>query len=107
MRVGIYRRKPVTGLCNKSAIRFACPVASFALLLGCGGFARKDRRCGEKQFWLTRLAVVMAKRAGVPRARPRAEGRKRDLSLPLAVPAKNSRVGSFLLQWVTSDKIEL
>jgi len=44
VRIGIYRRKPVTGLCNESAIRFACPVASFALLLGCGGFARKDER---------------------------------------------------------------
>jgi len=40
MRIGIYRRKPVTGLCNKSVIRFACPVASFALLPGCGGFIR-------------------------------------------------------------------
>jgi hypothetical protein len=65
----------------------ACPVASYALLLGCGGFARKGEGCGEKQFWLT----------GIPRARPRVEGRKRDFSFPLAVPAKNSRVGSFLL----------
>ena len=48
--------------------------------------------CGEKQFWLT----------GVPRARPRAEGRKRDSSLPLAVPAKNSQHGSFLLHFGNS-----
>src|SRR3989344_1101335 len=47
---------------------------------------------------IVRIGTVTA----LPRARPRAEGRKRDSSLPLAVPAKNSHLGSSLLQGVQS-----
>jgi len=50
-----------------------------------------------------RIGAVM----GSPRARPRAEGRKRDLSLPLAVPAKNSHRGSFLLCGYDSERVNI
>ena len=98
MRIGIYRRKLVTGLCNKSVIRL-CAVDSPERVEGAiksNSGLRVYRELGQgprgaREIYSFPLAACPV-------------GKR---SFSFGVPAKNFHDGSFLLQWVTSDKIEL